>query len=73
LRDVIRSADVLVSINANLRFQTFLAFQPKDKIKKCKPRALRESRIFKIMRINQTLHKKNLAVPQITSYIYRKL
>lgn len=34
LRDVTRSSDVLVSINTNLWFQTFLAFQPKDKRKK---------------------------------------
>jgi hypothetical protein len=33
LRDVTRSSDVLVSINANLPFQTFLAFQPKGKRK----------------------------------------
>ena len=34
LCDVTRSSDELVSINANLRFQTFLIFQPKDKRKK---------------------------------------
>jgi len=33
LRDMTRSSDVLLSKNANLRFQTFLAFKPKDKRK----------------------------------------
>jgi len=51
LRDVTRSSDVMVSINANLRFQKFLAFQPKDKRKKIHTKALREARIFKITRI----------------------
>jgi hypothetical protein len=63
---------VLVSINANLRFQKFLAFQPKNKRKKeITPKALREARIFKITNIkpNPPLKTKTFCTP---NYILHK-
>jgi hypothetical protein len=44
LRDLTRSSDVLVSINANLWFQKFLAFQPKDKRKKMHTKSVKRGK-----------------------------